>query len=87
MATENTKPSGWEGGERRTNPELRVIFEQAYVLIEPFLDPDSAWGGHALELLALRTVRDNFPQLSVEQAHVVVVASTRVWRERRAARL
>lgn len=87
MASESSKPSSWGGGERRSNPELRVIFEQAYVLIEPFLDPNSSWGGHAMELLALRTVRDGFPQLSVEQARVLVVASVRVWRERRAARL
>ena len=78
-----TTSTSRDGIERRTNTELRVIFEQAYVLIEPFLDPDSAWGGHALEHLALRTVRDNFPQLSAEQAHVLVVASVRVWRERR----
>lgn len=82
MTTVSSKSSAWEGDERRTNTELRLIFEQAYVLIEPFLDPGSTWGGHAMEHLALRTVRDNFPQLSAEQAHVLVVASGRVWRER-----
>lgn len=75
----------WGGVERRSNSELREIFEQAYVLIEPFLDPSSSWGGHAMELLALRTLRDSFPQLGVEQARILVVASVRVWQERRVA--
>ncbi len=86
MASESKKSSGWEGTDRRSNPELRDIFEQAYALIKPFLDPHSSWGGHAMEHLSLRTVRDHFPQLSAEQAHVVVVASARVWRERQASR-
>jgi hypothetical protein len=75
--------NSWEGKDRRSSPELRIVFERAYVLIEPFLDPDSAWGGQAMQHLALRTVRDNFPELSMDQAHILVVAALRVRRERR----
>lgn len=74
--------NSWDGKDRRSSPELRVIFERAYVLIEPFLDPGSAWGGQAMQHLALRTLRDNFPELSMDQAHILVVASLRVRRER-----
>lgn len=79
MANENLR----NGEERRSNPELRAIFEQAYVLIEPFLDPSHSWGGSAMEILALRSLRDHFPSLSASEAHILVVASVRVWRERR----
>lgn len=74
--------NSWDGKDRRSSPELRVIFERAYVLIGPFLDPGSAWGGQAMQHLALRTLRDNFPELSMDQAHILVVAALRVRRER-----
>lgn len=74
--------NSWEGQERRSAPELRAIFEQAYGLIEPFLDPNNAWAGQSMQHLALRTLCDSFPQLSLDQAHILVVAATRVFKER-----
>lgn len=83
MALDTKKVGTWDGKDRRGNPELREIFEQAYSLIEPFLDPGSSWGGQAMQHMALRALRDNFPQLNMDQAHVLVVAAARVFRERR----
>jgi hypothetical protein len=68
--------------ERRTNTKLRELFESAYTMIEPFMDPKSGWGGHSLEHLAFRVLRENFPELSSEEVHVVVAAAHRVFIEK-----
>lgn len=77
-----TNPSGAPQPDRRQNPQLRQIFDSAYAMIEPFFDPGAGWGGHSLEHLAFRVLRENFPQLSSEEVHVIVVAAHRVFIER-----
>jgi hypothetical protein len=70
------------GAERRQNTQLRELFEQAYALIAPFYDVDQAWLGRPQTSLAYHTLRDQLPQLSAEEAHIIVVAVGRAWRER-----
>lgn len=72
-------------GERRQNYRLRAVFETAYDLVEPFFDPAAGWGGHSLEHLAFRIIRENFPDLSSSEVHVLVVAAHRVFIERHPA--
>ncbi len=68
--------------ERRRSLRLRQIFDTAFVMIEPFFDPDQGWGGHSLEHLAFRVVRENFPELTSEEVHTLVVAAHRVYIDR-----
>ncbi len=68
--------------ERRQNPELRTIFDEAYARVAPFLDPKQTWGGVPLERLAFRVLREAYPQLSPTETHQLVVASVRVYRTR-----
>ena len=68
--------------DRRQDLRLRSVFDEAFVMIEPFFDPDHGWGGMSLEHLAYRIVRENFPQLSAEEVHLVVVIAHRVYIER-----
>jgi hypothetical protein len=72
--------------DRRRNARLRGLFDTAYAMIEPFFDPDQGWGGHSLEHLAFRVLRENFPDLSGEEVHTIVVAAHRVYIERYPAR-
>lgn len=72
--------------ERRSNMRLRTAFESAFMMIEPFFDPDQGWGGKSLEHLAFRVVRDNFPELTSEEVHSLVVAAHRVYIQRNPAR-
>lgn len=72
--------------DRRRNPRLRAIFDTAFRMIEPFFDPAQGWGGHSLEHLAFRVVRDNFPELDSEEVHSLVVAAHRVYIERNPGR-
>lgn len=67
--------------DRRTNARLRGLFDTAYTMIEPFFDPEQGWAGHSLEHLAFRVLRDNFPDLSGEEVHTIVVAAHRVYIE------
>lgn len=81
MTTSNPIPGNGEP-DRRQNTQLRQVFDSAYVMIEPFFDPNAGWGGHSLEHLAFRVLRENFPQLSSEDVHAIVVAAHRVYIER-----
>ena len=40
--------------ERRQNPELRALFEEAYARVEACFDPKQTWGGLPLEHFACR---------------------------------
>lgn len=71
--------------ERRKDHRLRAVFESAYILVEPFFDPQTGWGGHTLEHLAFRVIRENFPDLSSADVHVLVVAAHRVFIDRHPA--
>jgi hypothetical protein len=82
MSEASTNPTT----ERRQNAALRVFFEEAYRCIEPCLDPQQTWGGMPLELLAYRTLRETYPDLAGQEAHLLVRASVRVFRERNPAR-
>lgn len=68
--------------ERRVNHALRGIFEEAYELIHPFFDPHNAWGGHSLEHLAFRVLREHFPQISAHEVEEIVAAAHRVYTTR-----
>ncbi|WP_291991074.1 hypothetical protein [Candidatus Accumulibacter sp. ACC007] len=68
--------------ERRRQLDLRTAFDAAFVMIEPFFDPQQGWAGQSLELLAYRVLRENFPALSSDEVHTLVVAAHRVFIER-----
>jgi hypothetical protein len=82
--SEQVEGSGGEAAatERRRNQRLRTVFDTAFVMIEPFFDPAQGWGGHSLEHLAFRVVRENFPELTSEEVHSLVVAAHRVYIQR-----
>lgn len=65
--------------ERRTSPQLRTIFIEAYDIVEPFFDPQNAWGGHTHEHLAFRALHERFPNLSGEEVLIIVTAAKRVF--------
>ncbi|MFA7267937.1 MAG: hypothetical protein WC073_01205 [Sterolibacterium sp.] len=72
--------------DRRKQLQLRDVFEDAYMLIEPFLDPANSWGGKTLEHLAFRVMREHFPQVSGDEIYAFIVAAKRVFTERQQPR-
>lgn len=70
---------GQQQADRRVNRQLRQLFDNAYAMIEPFFDPAAGWGGRSLEHLAFRVLRENFPQMSADEVHAVIVAAHRLY--------
>lgn len=70
--------------ERRKHHRVREIFEEAVDLIAPFFDPANSWGNRTLDHLAYRSLRETYPDLSMEEVHILVVAAQRVYANRRA---
>lgn len=69
--------------DSRSEPWWQVIFEEAYLRIEPFLDPARTWGGSVLTVLASHTLRQAYPELSLQDVHVLVTVAHRVYLVRR----
>ena len=64
--------------ERRTQTELRAVFPAACEALRPFFDPANQWAGQNHEHLALRTLKEEFPTLSVQDAFIVVATVKRL---------
>lgn len=84
--TESTSTTGQPADDRRSNAKLRSLFDTAYSMVEPFFDPDQGWGGHSLEHLAFRVLRENFSDLSSEEVHTIIVVAHRVYIEKNPGR-
>ncbi len=65
--------------ERRTQHELRAIFPSACEALRPFFDPANHWAGQTHEHLALRTLKEQFPTLSAQEAFIVVSTAKRLF--------
>lgn len=64
--------------ERRRHHRVREIFEEACTLLAPFFAKENRWANTTLDHLAYRVLRENYPELSFEEVHVLVVAAHRV---------
>jgi len=69
--------------ERRTYYHLRDIFEQAYDVALPFIDPTQGWGGRPLVRHAYPALHETFPQLTEQDIAILVPALERVFHERK----
>lgn len=76
--THSPAPSAAETRERRRYDHVREIFEGAAALIAPFFAAANRWSNVTLDLLAYHRLREQFPELSFEEAHVLVAAVRRV---------
>lgn len=65
--------------DRRSNPQLRAIFVQAYDVLAPFFDPANTWSGQPHEHLAYRALHEQFPSLSTDEVFILVTAAKRVF--------
>ncbi|BAL23315.1 hypothetical protein [Azoarcus sp. KH32C] len=65
--------------DRRQHHRVREIFAEACEKLAPFFAPENRWGNVTLDHLAYRVVRENYPELSFEEVHVLVLAAHRVY--------
>lgn len=78
VSNDSGAPSPSGGVERRTNHHLREIFDQAYRIATPLLDPNVSSTTHFLRI----TLHDAFPHLHQQDISILCVAIERVHRER-----
>lgn len=71
--------------ERRSQLVLREIFEEAYVLVSPFLDTESSWDHKPMVRFAQVALREKYPAMSPQDATILLGALRRVYAERRGA--
>ena len=58
---------------------LAQIFGDVFLLVEPFFEPNNTWSGQALEHLAFRAVREQYPDLSGDEVIMLITAVRRVY--------
>jgi len=74
---------GVEGNdERRRYQQARDVFEYAFAMLEPMLDPDAGWQGRSLHHVSFNLVSENFPHLGHDEIHALLDAVKRVFVER-----
>jgi hypothetical protein len=71
--------------DRRAQPGLRAIFEEAYVLVSPFLDTANSWGNKPLIWFAQIALREKYPNMTPQDASILLSAVRRVYAERQLA--
>lgn len=72
-----TDASGLSHPERRQNPRLRAVFDDAKERIERFFHATESWVGSSIEHLALRLVHEAYPDLSSQEVRLLVAAIER----------
>lgn len=60
--------------ERRNNPQIREVFEEAYIIALPYIDPAQGIGGIALTHLAFVVLREHYPELATQDLSILVRA-------------
>jgi hypothetical protein len=74
-----SQPPNTAGERRHTDLE----FPPAYEALRPFFDRRTQWGGVAgggQEVLAYRTLKDHFPELSPQEIFVVIITARHLFR-------
>lgn len=70
--------------ERRQNSALRDLFDEAYEICLPFIDPARGIAGKPLIHHAGVVVRESFPHLSAEEIMILVGAMQNAFKRRQA---
>ena len=65
--------------ERRANITVREVFEEAYTVALPFIDPDQGVGGKALTRHAFIVLHERFPDISTQNMSILVHAIERTF--------
>lgn len=68
--------------DRRKYNDLRTIFEDAYRISIPYLDPAQGIGGIPLTRYMYIALREAFPQLTMQEILILAAALKRRYQER-----
>jgi hypothetical protein len=70
--------------QRRQHHNLREIFEEAYEIALPYLDPAQGYFGIPIERQAYVVLHERYPQFSVQEIDILMPALKRVFKLRQA---
>jgi hypothetical protein len=76
----NAGPETYAVDDRRTQHNLRRIFDDACRITAPFFDPARSWGGSSLTLYARQTLRDAYPELTQQEIAILLSCVARFHR-------
>lgn len=65
--------------ERRQHHRVRAVFDEAFELCRPLLDPRQGIGGHALTHHVPLRLREHYPDLTQEEVLILAVALRSAW--------
>lgn len=68
--------------ERRQHHRVRAVFDEAFELCRPLLDPRQALGGLALTHQVPLRLREHDPELTQEEVLVLTLALRSAWGRR-----
>lgn len=71
--------------EQRHYHRVRAVFEEAFELCRPLLDPRQGIAGQALTHHVPLRVKEHFPDLTQEEVLVLSIALRAAWTRRRSA--
>jgi hypothetical protein len=63
--------------DRRTQPHLRAIYNDARIRIDHFFHDSHKWAGSPIDYLALRVIHEAYPELSTHDVQTLVAAIER----------
>lgn len=75
-----TDASGSPRPDRRKKGHLRSVFEEVIRLVEPFYQHAGGLNGQCPSFWVTRTIRDAYPDISNEDAHLLANAAARYYR-------
>ncbi len=70
-------PEGQQHPDRRQNPRLRAIYDEARSRINHFYHSSNNWAGSSIDYLALRVVHEAYPELTTDEVRTLVAAIER----------
>ena len=79
--TENQPGAAGGSVERRSQHNLRQIFDAACRVTAPFFDSSQGWGGSSLTMYARQALREAFPELTQQEVAILLSGVTRHHRE------
>jgi hypothetical protein len=66
-----------ESGERR---KIDLVFPPPYEALRPFFDRRTQWGGSGgQQVLAYRTLKDHFPELSPQEIFLTIITAQQLF--------
>lgn len=66
-----------EAGERRP---IDLVYPPEYEALRPFFDRRTQWGDNGHEVLAYRTLKNHFPDLSPQEIFVIIITARHLFR-------